>query len=67
MHRFGAHWWRHRERILKRSWQTVGQDDVLLLPGDLSWATKVWNAQRLAGFRGDPSKPRRNATDKPLR
>ena len=40
MHRFGPQWWRHPEKILKRSWQTVREDDVLLLPGDLSWATK---------------------------
>lgn len=50
MHRFGPHWWRHRERILKRAWQTVRQEDVLLLPGDLSWATKPRDAQEDLAF-----------------
>jgi uncharacterized protein len=40
MHRFGPQWWHHREKILKRAWQTVGPTDILLLPGDLSWASK---------------------------
>lgn len=40
MHRFGAEWWHHPEKLLKRAWQTLGEDDILLLPGDLSWATK---------------------------
>ena len=40
MHRFGPQWWHHPEKILKRSWQTVREDDIVLLPGDLSWATK---------------------------
>lgn len=41
MHRFGAEWWRHPEKLLKRAWQTVGTDDLLLIPGDLSWASKA--------------------------
>lgn len=40
MHRFGVEWWHHPEKLLKRAWQTLGDDDILLLPGDLSWATK---------------------------
>ncbi len=40
MHRFGAEWWHHPEKILKRAWQTLSDDDILLIPGDLSWATK---------------------------
>jgi hypothetical protein len=50
MHRFGPHWWHHREKILKRTWQTVGADDVLLLPGDLSWATKPRDATEDLAF-----------------
>ena len=44
MHRFGPAWWHHREKILKRAWQTVAEGDILLLPGDLSWATKRGDA-----------------------
>jgi uncharacterized protein len=40
MSRFGPEWWHHSEKILRRAWQTLGDEDVLLLPGDLSWATK---------------------------
>lgn len=35
---FGAHWQDHAARI-RDAWQaTVGQDDLVLLPGDFSWA-----------------------------
>ena len=35
---FGSHWAGHRERIFS-SWQnSVGPDDIVLLPGDICWA-----------------------------
>lgn len=41
---FGSHWENHFERI-SRSWrESVGQDDVVLLPGDISWAMKLDDA-----------------------
>lgn len=40
MTRFGAHWSDHPARIKKNASEVVGPDAVLLLPGDLSWATK---------------------------
>ncbi len=36
--RFGAIWTDHTERIREAWQQRVGQEDVVLLPGDLSWA-----------------------------
>jgi hypothetical protein len=44
MDRFGDIWRNHGEKILANAWRTVAPDDVLLLPGDLSWATKVEDA-----------------------
>jgi predicted phosphohydrolase len=40
MDRFGPHWANHQEQIRENVEAVVGPDDVLLLPGDLSWATK---------------------------
>ncbi len=40
MDRFGPQWIGHQEKIAENAWRVVGEDDVLLLPGDLSWATK---------------------------
>ncbi|MFM7322719.1 MAG: metallophosphoesterase [Armatimonadota bacterium] len=40
MTRFGEHWRGHPERIRSQTSETVAPDDILLLPGDLSWANK---------------------------
>jgi len=40
MTRFGGHWRDHPEMIRVRCGEVVGPGDVLLLAGDLSWATK---------------------------
>ena len=42
---FGSHWTGHFERI-KLDWRSkVGPDDVVLLPGDLSWAMQLPDAK----------------------
>ncbi len=42
---FGEHWSGHWEKI-KESWETlVSDDDVVLLPGDLSWAMRLEEAR----------------------
>jgi predicted phosphohydrolase len=45
MDRFGPHWQDHARRIVENAWRVVGQADVLLLAGDLSWATKRRDAE----------------------
>ena len=40
MDRFGPHWADHPRQIRENAEQIVAPGDVLLLPGDLSWATK---------------------------
>jgi uncharacterized protein len=35
---FGAHWEDHWGRIQAAWWETVGEQDAVLLPGDISWA-----------------------------
>lgn len=41
---FGAHWEHHFERICE-DWRTkVGEDDIVLLPGDFSWAMTLADA-----------------------
>jgi predicted phosphohydrolase len=40
MSRFGDQWINHPDKIRRNAAQTVGPDDILLLPGDLSWAGK---------------------------
>jgi predicted phosphohydrolase len=45
MDRFGARWERHWERI-ERSWrERIDQDDVVLIPGDHSWAMRLDEAE----------------------
>jgi predicted phosphohydrolase len=42
---FGDHWADHWPRI-KESWQhTVSDDDIVLIPGDISWAMKLEEAR----------------------
>lgn len=40
MDRFGAEWIGHAQKFRDNTIATVGTDDILLIPGDLSWATK---------------------------
>ena len=41
---FGAHWKNHFERISQDWREKVTQDDVVLIPGDISWAISLENA-----------------------
>nr|CAA9220157.1 hypothetical protein AVDCRST_MAG63-439 [uncultured Armatimonadetes bacterium] len=50
MDRFGEHWRNHKEKILANSWRVVAEGDVLLLPGDLSWAMRREEALPDLGF-----------------
>ena len=44
MHIFGAHWENHFERI-KADWLSrVGPEDIVLIPGDISWAMHLPDA-----------------------
>lgn len=41
---FGENWIEHEEKII-RSWQeSVSEDDLVLIPGDISWAIKLEDA-----------------------
>ena len=42
---FGAHWERHFERIAQDWRARVAVEDVVLLPGDLSWAMTLGEAR----------------------
>lgn len=42
---FGSHWENHFERIRANWLETVGADDLVLLPGDISWAMRLEEAQ----------------------
>lgn len=49
---FGAHWRGHTERI-REAWQdTVAPDDLVLVPGDISWAMYLEDAKADLGFIG---------------
>ena len=41
---FGSQWDRHFLRISEAWRQTVGEDDVVLIPGDISWAMQLEHA-----------------------
>lgn len=44
MDRFGEHWYKHWEKV-ERSWrERISDDDLVLLPGDHSWALKLEEA-----------------------
>ena len=46
MNKFGSQWDNYVERI-KNQWQhLVSDDDIVVLPGDLSWATYIEQAER---------------------
>jgi uncharacterized protein len=42
---FGGHWERHHERMAEAWDRLVGNDDIVLSPGDLSWAMKPAEAK----------------------
>ena len=44
---FGAHWEGHFEKISADWLERVGQTDIVLIPGDISWA------MHLSAARGD--------------
>ena len=49
---FGAHWKDHADRI-KEAWQdTVSEDDLVLIPGDISWAMYLSDAVADLAFIG---------------
>ena len=49
---FGAHWQNHADR-LKEAWQdTVSPEDLVLVPGDISWAMYLDDAIADLGFLG---------------
>ena len=42
---FGGHWQNHTERTAKNWLETVSEDDVVIMPGDFSWATYLGQAE----------------------
>ena len=45
MHVFGRHWEHHFDRI-RESWrQSIGSSDIVLIPGDISWAMQFEEAK----------------------
>lgn len=53
MTRFGAAWHNHAAKIAENCHRIVAPDDILLLPGDLSWANKRPEAQPDLRFLAD--------------
>lgn len=47
---FGDHWGRHWEKVEANCRQRVADDDLLLLPGDHSWAMKLEQADQDLNF-----------------
>ncbi len=45
MNIFGDNWLHHEEKIFKNWHETVSEDDVVLIPGDTSWAIKLSDAK----------------------
>ncbi len=41
MDKFGQHWYKHHEKIEAAWKRMVSEDDVVLIPGDHSWAMKI--------------------------
>lgn len=46
---FGAHWENHFDRISEDWIRRVGEDDTVLLPGDLTWAMRLEDAMEDIG------------------
>lgn len=42
---FGDNWARHEEKIVSNWKKLVGQDDLVLVPGDISWGLKLEDAK----------------------
>ena len=42
---FGSHWDRHFETISENWRKKIGQDDLVLIPGDISWAMQLAEAK----------------------
>lgn len=38
---FGAHWKDHKQKIETNWCETVDRDDIVLVPGDISWAMRI--------------------------
>ena len=45
MNIFGDNWLHHEDKIFKNWQETVSEDDVVLIPGDTSWAIKLSDAK----------------------
>ena len=45
MNIFGDNWINHEEKIIESWINTVSQDDLVLVPGDISWAIKLEDAR----------------------
>ena len=56
---FGAHWENHFERIREDWLQRVGAEDVVLLPGDLTWAMRLEDAMEDIAARSAEEADRR--------
>lgn len=56
MNIFGDNWTNHEEKIIENWKATVENDDLVLIPGDISWAVKLEEAiddlQRIDGLPG---------------
>lgn len=42
---FGDNWKDHEEKIIKNWQQSISEDDLVLIPGDISWALKLQEAE----------------------
>ncbi|QUI23270.1 metallophosphoesterase [Vallitalea pronyensis] len=47
---FGKHWYKHYEKIEKDWKARVKEDDLVLLPGDISWAMRLEEAKEDMNF-----------------
>lgn len=50
MDKFGHIWHKHPEKIKHNCQKLISDDDVLILPGDLSWANKLQEAEQDLDF-----------------
>ncbi|PHJ39682.1 hypothetical protein P378_02890 [Desulforamulus profundi] len=47
---FNPEWHRHYQKIYENWWALVQPDDIVLLPGDISWATRLEEARHDVDF-----------------
>ena len=52
MEKFGEHWRDHHLKLAEHCVERIGVNDLLLIPGDLSWAMKLPQAQKDLDFLG---------------